>query len=188
LGRALLYPEGSGCGGRMGWGGGGEQFVIGWVGLIAAWWYPVSVGLSSLHTYMRSGPARLLLKDSFTRLVTSGFLWYTPWLLIVGLLPFHIFSRLYLRLSVPFWCPHCTLMVHFLSLVPFSVPDPWHIGRDPDPWIRTLDLRIRVLRSVHLIDGSGSCSLSVTSKTTTKNNFFKFVFLIRYLPSVGTFT
>ncbi len=70
--RALISGREWG-GGRMGWGGGGEQFVIGWVGLIAAWWYPVSVGLSSLHTYMRSGPARLLLKDSFTRFVASGF-------------------------------------------------------------------------------------------------------------------
>ncbi len=28
-----------------------------------------------------------------------------------------------------------------LLTVETSVPDPWHLGTEPDPWIRTLDLR-----------------------------------------------
>jgi hypothetical protein len=32
----------------------------------------------------------------------------------------------------------------FQSNITSSVPDPWHFGIDPDPWIRTSDKRIRI--------------------------------------------
>jgi hypothetical protein len=64
-----------------------------------------------------------------------------------------------------------------LLTVESSVPDPWHFGTDPDPWIRTLDLRIRIWLRILLFSDS---------KMPTQNKFFSNVFCL--LLSVGTFT
>ncbi len=61
-----------------------------------------------------------------------------------------------------------------LKWVKCSVPDPWHVGTDPDLRIHTTDLKIRIL-----------LFSSVTFKIPTKNNFF-WVFLLVLFK--GTFT
>ncbi len=58
-----------------------------------------------------------------------------------------------------------------------SVPDPWHFGTDPDPWIRTFVLRIQIQILLFSL---------VTSKML-KNKFF-FSFVLHITTSVGTFT
>ena len=50
-----------------------------------------------------------------------------------------------------------------------SVLDPWHFGTDPYPWIRTTDLRIRIL-----------LFSSVADKMPTKNYFFSPSFFAYY--------
>jgi hypothetical protein len=63
----------------------------------------------------------------------------------------------------------------FIRILGSSVPDPWHFGTDPYPWIRTSDLRIQILHFS-----------SVIFKTPTKNIFY-FIF-IYILLFEGTFT
>jgi hypothetical protein len=49
--------------------------------------------------------------------------------------------------------------------VKYSVVDPWRFAKDPDPRIRTADLRIRIL-----------LFSSVADKMPTKNKFFPYYF------------
>ncbi len=53
-----------------------------------------------------------------------------------------------------------------------SVVDPWHVGTDPDPRVRTTDLRIRILLFT-----------SVMFKMPTKKYFLSFLLIFE-----GTFT
>ncbi len=49
-----------------------------------------------------------------------------------------------------------------------SVPDPYHLGTDPDPWIRKFDLRILLFSSM-------------TAKMPTKKSFFLIFFSFYFL-------
>jgi hypothetical protein len=55
------------------------------------------------------------------------------------------------------------------------VVDPWHFGTDPHPWIRTTDIRIRIL-----------LFSSVADKMPTKTKFFSRVFCLLHFEGTCT--